>query len=140
VQDISSEQDIKKLVDSFYEKVNSDPLLGPVFNEVAKIDWDEHLPKMYTFWSTLLFRTMTYRGQPLPKHLVLPVKQEHFERWISLFCATVDELFSGDKAKEAKNYALSIADTFQTRMGIFNPFLFKHSTGGKANPLKVTAL
>jgi hemoglobin len=131
VQDIATEQDIKKLVDTFYQKVNEDSLLGPIFNNVAKVNWSEHLPTMYSFWSTLLFRTMTFRGQPLPKHMVLPIEKEHFERWISLFCQTVDELFSGAKAKEAKSYALSIADTFQTRLGIFNPFLYRQSSGGK---------
>jgi len=128
VQDIATEQDIKNLVDRFYDKVNADPLLGPIFNDLVQVNWAEHLPTMYSFWSTLLFRTMTFKGQPMPKHMVLPLKKEHCDRWIALFCATVDELFAGPKAKEAKNYALSIADTFQTRMGIFNPFLFQQAT------------
>ena len=139
MKDIASEQDIKTLVDTFYGKVNKDELLGPVFNDVAKVEWDKHLPTMYSFWSTLLFRSMSYKGQPLAKHLVLPVKQEHFERWVSLFCKTVDQLFAGPRAKEAKNYALSIADTFQTRMGIFNPFLYQQCCGEKPNELKLTA-
>ena len=130
LKDITTELDIKALVDGFYAKVNQDPLLGPVFNDIAKVNWEEHLPTMYSFWRTLLFRSMSYKGQPLPKHLVLPVEKKHFQRWISLFCQTVDELFEGPKAKEAKNYALSIADTFQTRMGIFNPFLYQHSSPG----------
>jgi hemoglobin len=94
---------------------------------------------MYSFWNSMLFRTGEYKGRPWPKHAVLPLKQEQFERWVKLFCETVDSLFEGAKAKEAKSAALSIADTFQTRAGIFNPFLFQQCGGGKPDPLKLTA-
>ena len=114
--DISSEADVKTLVDSFYEKVNQDQLLGLVFNEVAQVEWAEHLPTMYRFWSSLLLRSNTYQGQPWPKHAVLPVGAGHFNRWLTLFKQTVDEHFAGPKAAEAKNIAASIADTFQNRM------------------------
>ena len=119
--DIKNEGDIKTLVHAFYDKVNRDELLSPIFNDVAKVNWDEHLPLLCRFWSTLLFRTMTFEGRPFPKHLPLPVQREHFTRWVSLFVATVDELFSGAKAEEAKNFARSIADTFQMRMGLIDP-------------------
>jgi hemoglobin len=139
LKDIRTEQDIRTLVDSFYERVNQDELLGPVFNDIAEVEWDRHLPIMYSFWSTMLFRTATYKGMPWPKHAPLPVRKEHFERWLSLFCQTVDSLFEGPKARETKSFALSIADTFQTRMGIWNPFLHLQCAGAKGNPLKVTA-
>ena len=122
--DIQNEDDIKRLVHTFYDKVNRDELLSPIFNEVAKVNWDEHLPLLCRFWSTLLFRTMTFEGRPFPKHVVLPIQKEHFTRWVSLFVATVDELFSGAKAEEAKNFARSIADTFQMRMGLVDPPVF----------------
>ena len=120
-KDIQTEEDIKALVDAFYAKVNEDALLSPIFNDVAKVNWEEHLPHLCRFWSTLLFRTMTFQGQPFPKHMVLPVKREHFDRWIGLFVETVDQLFAGPKAEEAKGYARSIADTFQLRMGLIDP-------------------
>ena len=114
--DISTEADIKLLVDSFYQKVNQDELIGPIFNEVVEVDWAEHLPTMYRFWGSLLFRNNSYQGHPWPKHAVLPVNPAHFNRWLSLFKQTVDEHFAGPKAIEAKNAAASIADTFQNRM------------------------
>ena len=113
--DISNEQDIKVLVNSFYQKVDGDELLAPIFNQIAQVDWAEHLPTMYRFWSSILFRTTAYRGQPWPKHAVLPVNSTHFARWLALFKQTVDEHFSGPKAVEAKNAAASIADTFENR-------------------------
>jgi hemoglobin len=120
LHDIADEADIKQLVDAFYAKVNRDGLLAPVFNDFAKVDWEEHLPLLCTFWSTLLFRSAAYKGQPFPKHILLPVAREHFNRWVSLFKETVDELFKGPKANEAKGFAMSIADTFQRRMGLSN--------------------
>jgi hemoglobin len=114
--DINTEADIKTLVDSFYDKVNHDELLAPIFNDVAQVDWAEHLPIMYQFWGSLLFRSNPYQGHPWPKHSVLPVNSAHFTRWLSLFKQTVEEHFSGPKAVEAKNAAASIADTFQNRM------------------------
>jgi hemoglobin len=113
---LANEADIKLLVDSFYQKVNSDELLSPIFNDLAQVNWAEHLPTMYQFWGSLLFRQNSYRGQPWPKHAVLPVNASHFSRWLSLFKSTVDELFIGPKAEEAKNAAASIADTFQNRL------------------------
>ncbi len=120
-RDIQTEKDIKQLVDLFYDKVKADETLSPIFNEVAKVDWNEHLPLLYSFWSALLFQTKNYKGQPFPKHAVLPLQKEHFTRWVSLFVQTVDENFSGTKADEAKNFARSIADTFQLRMGLLRP-------------------
>jgi hemoglobin len=122
--DIQTEDDIKKLVHSFYAKVNADEMLSPIFNDIAKVNWDEHLPHLCRFWSTLLFRTATFNGRPFPKHAVLPLERAHFTRWVSLFVATVDELFAGPKAEEAKNFARSIADTFQLRMGLLDPSAF----------------
>lgn len=114
--DIATEEDIKTLVDSFYDKVNKDNLLSPIFNEIAQVEWDHHLPTMYKFWSSMILRTNTYRGAPWPKHAVLPVTADHFARWLTLFKQTVDEHFQGTKANEAKNAAASIADTFQNRL------------------------
>ncbi len=116
-KDIQDEDDVGVLVDSFYSKVDGDDLLAPIFNDVVK-DWEEHLALLRRFWNTLLFRTMTFEGRPFPKHAVLALKREHFQRWVALFCQTVDEHFIGAKAEEAKNFARSIADTFQLRMGI----------------------
>lgn len=116
--DIATEAHVKILVDSFYAKVNADALLYPIFNDFAQVDWPKHLTLLYQFWSTLLFHTNSYEGRPWPKHAGLPVNAEHFERWVSLFKQTVDEHFSGPKANEAKNFAASIANTFQNRLGL----------------------
>lgn len=114
--DIQTEADIKLLVDTFYNKVNADALLAPVFNEFAHVDWLAHLPRMYDFWSSLLLHTSRYRGQPFLKHIPLPIGGEHFQRWLTLFLGTVDELFAGPVADEAKLRAQNIAYVFESRL------------------------
>lgn len=121
MNDINTEEDVKRLVDEFYLKVREDALLNPIFADVAQVDWSHHLPKMYAFWSGMILGKPGYAGAPWPAHAVLPVTAEHFRRWLELFRATVDENFSGEGATRAKNAAGSIAHTFAMRMGLIDP-------------------
>jgi hemoglobin len=115
---IATREEIKILVDSFYDKVKIDSLIGPIFNDTAKVNWDEHLPKLYNFWEDLLLGTDNYKGRPFPPHISLNLKMEHFERWLQLFFNTVDENFTGLKANEAKARALRIAKNFSVNLGL----------------------
>ena len=115
VNDIESRKDIELLVDRFYARVQQDALLAPVFSHV---DWPHHLPNMYNYWSSMLLCDQSYRGKPLQKHLPLPIDPRHFQQWLKLFKATVDENFAGPKADEVKMRAESIAGIFQVKMGI----------------------
>lgn len=115
MKDILVRADIKTLVDNFYDKVKADAVIGPLFSHV---NWPHHLPIMYDFWSSMLLGDQTYRGNPLQKHLPLPLQREHFEIWLRLFTETVNENFEGDKAEEVKMRAQSIAGIFQVKMGL----------------------
>lgn len=116
MKEINNIEDIILLVDRFYDKVNKDELLSPVFNVIAKVNWPAHLPIMYSFWSAVLFDTNTYKGQPVSAHLNLPLTKELFKRWLNLFRETVDEHFQGEKAEMAKERADSIAEIFQSKL------------------------
>lgn len=117
--------DIKTLVDSFYGKVRSDELLAPIFNERIRDNWPVHLEKMYRFWQTVLLGEHTYMGTPFPPHANLPVDKSHFEQWLKLFKETLDEQFSGEKAKEAKWRADKMAEMFLLRINYFREQGFK---------------
>lgn len=101
-KDITTIEDIKLLVDSFYGKIRVNLLLGGIFNGVIKDRWPEHLEKMYRFWQTVLLGEHTYYGSPFPPHAQLPVEQRHFDAWLKLWYETIDEHFEGAKADEAK--------------------------------------
>jgi hemoglobin len=75
---------IKRLVWAFYARVRADAMLGPVF-EARVTDWDAHLGRMCAFWSSVALLTGRYHGQPMPKHVPLPVDGRHFDRWLALF-------------------------------------------------------
>jgi hemoglobin len=115
--DIATRNDIVQLVDRFYERVQADGRLGPIFSDVAAVDWSAHLPKMYDFWESVLFGTVAFKGNPLAVHRALarltPLTAHDFDAWLALFRMTVDELFSGPVAEGAKVRAGRIALTMQ---------------------------
>jgi hemoglobin len=115
-EDIINIEDIKILVDHFYDKVKIDVLLGPIFNGILEGHWPGHLQKLYRFWQTILLDEHTYHGSPFPPHAQLPVERKHFDRWIELFEKTVDEQFVGEKATEAKLRANKMAEMFQYKI------------------------
>lgn len=116
MKEIETRDDVVELVDKFYDKVNADDLLGTIFNDFAKVNWEKHLPIMYSFWSSILLDESSYSGRPFPKHIPLPIDQTHFDRWLQLFHETVDERFVGDKAEEAKKRASAIAGIFSFKL------------------------
>jgi hemoglobin len=113
--DIASRTDIEQLVDTFYGQVRADDRLGPIFNDVARVDWATHLPKMYAFWDAVLFGVPGFKGNPLATHHALaqhaPLTAREFDRWVALFHRSVDLLFAGPTAEEAKRRAQQIAAT-----------------------------
>lgn len=119
--DIESRPDIERLVDTFYDHVRSDDLLGPIFNDVAHVDWSAHLPRMYTFWESVLFGAPGFKGNPLATHIALaqktPLTTREFDRWVDLFHQTVDQLFAGPMATDTKRRAALIAATMQHHVG-----------------------
>ena len=118
--DLQNRADIVRLINTFYDKLLKDELVAHLFIEVAKIDLDEHLPILYDFWENILFQTGTYRRDAMTPHLDLhrmhPLKEEHFDRWLKLFDESMDELFEGEKARQAKVRALSIATVIRIKI------------------------
>lgn len=101
-KDIDRIEDIRLLVNSFYEKVRLNGTIGPIFIGVIQDRWPLHLDKMYRFWQTVLLGEHTYFGSPFPPHAQLPVNQQHFDAWLKLWYETIDQYFVGEKADEAK--------------------------------------
>jgi hemoglobin len=118
--DISSREDIEKMIIHFYEKVKPDPVIGFIFTTVVKIDWEHHIPVIVDFWETILLDNPVYKKNAMEIHFKLdkkiPLQKLHFETWLSLFNSTVDELFEGKLAALAKTRAKSIAAVMQLKM------------------------
>jgi hemoglobin len=112
-RDLDDEAEIAEMVRRFYVDVAQDGLLGPMFNEVARVDWSEHLPKLTAFWCRALLSQPGYAGNPYRAHLMVharrPFTREHFERWLELFHETLDGGWQGPKVEQAKNFAAKVA-------------------------------
>jgi hemoglobin len=119
-KDLHDRNDIQLLVNKFYEKVNMNDQIGFIFNDIAHMDWEKHLPVMYDFWESTILNSASYRGNLLEKHMSLnrqyPLNSMHFKQWLNLFISTVDEYFAGEKAELAKQRAISIANIIQIKI------------------------
>lgn len=115
-RDITNIEDIRLMVDSFYNKVRCDETLQQIFNNVIQDRWPQHLEKMYRFWQTVLLDEHTYQGSPFVPHAKLPVQKEHFEKWLFLFFKTIDEHFTGEKAERAKWQGERMAQMFHYKI------------------------
>lgn len=117
-KEIENKEDIQLLVNRFYEQVQLDPLIGPVFLGAIQ-NWEPHLEKMYCFWETVLMHTHSYKGSPFGPHASLPIGQSHFTKWLLLWQQTVDAYFTGPKAEEAKWRAQKMATMFMAKIEYF---------------------
>ncbi len=120
MEDIESKEDLIILVNTFYDRVRRDELIGPIFNTIIGDDWSAHLPVMYAFWNTVLFGAEGYKGQAVGKHVEIDRKialePQDFERWISYWRDTVDALFGGPNAERIKQKALMMLQLIQFKV------------------------
>ncbi|GJL96173.1 MAG: hypothetical protein DHS20C05_25780 [Hyphococcus sp.] len=83
---------ISVLVETFYEKIRENPLIGPIFDEAIGDDWAPHLARMKDFWASVALNAGRYSGKPMPKHKRLSkARAWHFEIWLALFEQTLKE-------------------------------------------------
>lgn len=111
---------LKTLIINFYAKVRKDDLLGPVFNDVAKVNWDHHIPLLCKFWNSVMLGAREYHGNAYGKHIEISKKilinDSHFERWLMLFKETAESTLSVEHAKEIVRRANLIAESLKHGM------------------------
>ena len=111
--DLDGPAEVAEMVRRFYADVAQDDLLGPLFNDVARIDWAAHLPKLTAFWCRALFSMPGYEGNPYRSHQLIdarsPFTVEHFRRWLELFEDTLDTGWNGPKVEQARALAHKVA-------------------------------
>jgi hemoglobin len=109
-----SEQQIRKLVDAFHEKVRADPDLGPIFERALQDDWGPHLQKMYDFWSSVMLTTGRYDGEPVTVHKRIDGMETWlFDRWLTLFGESCAELLDDETAGLFWRKAVRIAESLK---------------------------
>ena len=122
--DIETREDCERLVRAFYSRALTDPVIGFLFTDIAKLDLEEHVPRITNFWATMLIGARSYGGGAFRPHLELnmqvQLKRGHFERWLFLWRETVHELFSGPHSELAIAHAERVAGDFHGRLEAIN--------------------
>lgn len=113
MKDITNCDDIELLVATFYNYLFEDADMAAFFKD---IDFEHHKPRIVFFWSFVLLDEPGYTTNVFDKHVHMPLKDEHFDKWVSYFHKAVDELFSGEKAGDAKFRATTLGWTFKEKM------------------------
>lgn len=139
--DVETRADCEQLVRTFYGRALTDPVIGWLFTDVAKLDLEAHVPRITRFWETILLDAHSYGGGAFRPHLELnaktPLKRGHFERWVYLWRMTVDELFEGDRAELAKQHAERVAAAFESRLRSFESLNYNPQADLPVSPLDV---
>ncbi len=124
-RDIEDRADCEALVRAFYGRAMGDPVLGFIFTDVRRLDLEAHVPVITSFWETVLLGGRSYRGGAFRPHVEIHaqvgLRAGHFERWLALWHATVDELFAGERATLAKAHADRVAHAFHGRLQAYRP-------------------
>lgn len=136
--DIASPADIDRMVAALYGKLLKDAIVGFFFNDIARIDLAEHLPRISAFWQQQLLGRPGYQGQTFAVHSTLQKKAAltdgHFHRWLFLFDQTIDELFAGPLADAAKIRARNIARSMQQALAQRHPTEMAPTAGVQHQP------
>jgi hemoglobin len=147
LRDIEDRSDCERLVREFYGRALTDPIIGWIFVDIAKLDLEAHVPRIASFWETILLDARSYSGGAFRPHAALnervPLRGGHFVRWLALWNATVDELFAGERAELAKAHAQRVAQAFRSRLqaiGVEQPreaselLVIRHDPGQPSDP------
>jgi len=113
LSDIETENDVKLFSDIFYQKLLADERINHLF---LNLNMEEHMPRIYSFWSTILLGTMSYKRNMMETHQHLSLKKEDFPVWLRHFESTLRENFEGDKTDEAISRANTIAMTMRYKL------------------------
>jgi len=117
-----TEASIQQMVDRFYARVREDAVLSPIFESRLAGKWDEHMPRMYAFWTKILLGSGDFQSNVFGKHMALAgIEREHFVHWLTLFKLTAIEVFGIDDAQIPIQVAERIAGSLQ--LGYFGELL-----------------
>jgi hemoglobin len=118
--DIETRADCERLVREFYARAFADPIIGFLFTDIAKLDLEAHVPRITAFWETILLGARSYGGGAFAPHAALhakvPLLRGHFDRWVTIWSETIDDLFAGERAEHAKAHARRVAHAFLRRL------------------------
>ncbi len=128
MKEVENREDLALIVRTFYNKIKTNEVLGPIFlRAIPEGNWESHLDKITEFWNSALFGSMTYRGNPAITHANLDksnnheISQDHFKIWLDNWLLVIDESWTGSKAEEMKMRARKMASGLFITMWRYKP-------------------
>lgn len=119
-QDITTREHIDTFIRAFYTRVLKDETIGFIFTDVVPINWNTHIPLIVDFWESILLDNPVYRKNAMEVHYAInkkiPLTAAHFDSWLQLFEAVLDEYHEGPVTELAKKRARSIAALMLMKM------------------------
>lgn len=120
MRDLETRNDIKQLMMDFYSRLLEEPSFKVIFFDIAQVEILDHLELMIDFWEFTLFNKGSYQKNIITKHLEIHMEhslsKDLFEKWLIIFNNTIDNLYKGSNATEAKNRAFSIATVIKLKI------------------------
>jgi len=106
---------VRALLDSFYNSVRRDAVLGPVFDPLIGEDWPAHISKITEFWLTALRLSRSYKGSGfMAAHLRHgSIREEHMQRWLELFAKAVEQEIAPEHRLAFLNVANAMAENLR---------------------------
>ena len=117
IEDELTPDQIRILVDTFYDRIQVHPVLGPIFNDVVT-DWSAHKQRLTSFWCSVALGARSYRGNPLAMHQPLPINSGHFQHWLALWAQTTRDVLGEDLGAHMLEDAQRIARGMQMGMDL----------------------
>ena len=119
-RDLESRDDIIIVLQAFYHKVLTDPVIGHFFTQVVPLDLKAHLPVITDFWESILFQSKGYRKNVMEVHQHIHhlsvIRREHLDHWVAVFTQTIDQHFVGGTANLMKQRATSVATLMDIKL------------------------
>ena len=120
LSDLDTRNEIHDLVVYFYREIVFDEFLDYVFEDVAQVDWNSHIPRLIDYWCGVLLRQPGYDGMMLVAHEevhgIESFTLEHFERWFTMWVGCVNARWQGPHAEKAKSHADNMARVMSRRL------------------------
>lgn len=107
-RDITFPADVTLLIETYFRRALDNPMLaffvGPILENSPN-----HLEFVSNYWISHLLEADHGKMSMRPilevdKYLQFSLEKEHFEEWNKVWASTIDDLFTGDKATDAKNH------------------------------------
>ena len=121
---VIAERSIRRMVADFHDCVRADPQLGPIFESRLANRWSEHEERLVGFWISVLLQDSGYPSDPRRIHAsIAGLPASHFDRWLGLFAATLDDHFGADVAGTARAKAVAgrLTPAIGPRQDAFGP-------------------